>query len=347
MEAGGDQRDSQTAKRRFHSRTIRGVGCALLSVMLAGMILWGVAAIAYSDLPVWLRPVAAVLFGIVSVGLLVFPRRRRRGLPAFLILFVLLVGWWLRIPASNGRDWQPDVAVLAWAEIEANRVMIHNIRDCDYRTETDYDVRHYNRTFDLDRLRSADLYVVYWGSPMIAHTMLSFGFEGDEYVCISIETRKEKSEAYSTVKGFFRQYELVYVVGDERDLVRLRTNYRGEDVYVYRLRTDPEVIRKAFLDYLKEINALSQHAKWYNALTANCTTTIRGHTQPYAQRRWPSWKLIVNGYVDELAYENGAIDHGLPFAELKARSHINERAKTADKDPAFSKRIREGLPGCN
>ena len=145
----------------------------------------------------------------------------------FLAAFAVVLVWWLLMPPSNSRNWQPDVAVLPWADIQGNRVTIHNIRNCDYRSETDYTVRHYDKTFDLAKLKSVDLSLVYWGSPYIAHTMLSFGFEGDGYVCFSIETRKEIGEAYSTVKGFFRQYELTYVVADERDLIGLRTNYRG------------------------------------------------------------------------------------------------------------------------
>ena len=146
------------------------------------------------------------------------------------------------MPPSNNRDWQPDLATLAWAEIVGDKVTIHNIRNCDYRTETDFTVHHYDKTFDLSKLKGVDFFLVYWGSPKIAHTMMSFDFEGQGNVCFSIETRKEKGEDYSTVKGFFRQYELIYVVADERDLVRLRTNYRekgkGEDVYLYRLNSN-------------------------------------------------------------------------------------------------------------
>jgi hypothetical protein len=323
---------------------LRFVGRIVLALILAGMIGWGVLAVYYSNLPAGLRPVVAAVFGLGSIALLVFVRPRRRGLAAFLGVFLLLLAWWLAIPPSNDRDWQPDLAVLPYAEIEGNKVTVHNIRNCDYRSETDFDVRRYDRTYDLDKLRTADFYVVYWGSPMIAHTMFSFGFDGDDYLCISIETRKEKGETYSAVKGFFKQYELIYVIADERDLVRLRTNYRGEDVYLYRLRAKPDVVRNVFLSYLKHANSLKQQAEWYNALTSNCTTNIRGHARAYAATPW-DWRILLNGRIDEMAYENGRLDRSLPFAELKARCHVNERGKAADKDPTFSKRIREGLPG--
>jgi hypothetical protein len=338
------QADTRPRPRK-RSRLVALAGHGLLAFVLAGMIGWGVLAVYYSNLPVRLRPVAAAVFGLGSVALLVLARPRHRGLAAFLGVFVLLVAWWLAIPSSNDRDWQPDVAVLPYATIKGNRVTIHNIRNCDYRSETDFDVRHHDRTYDLDELRTADLFLVYWGSPMIAHTMISFGFAGDDYLCISIETRKEKGEDYSAVKGFFKQYELTYVIADERDVVRLRTNYRGEDVYLYRLRASPDTARKVFLKYLEHANGLAQKPEWYNALTENCTTTIYGLARPYAVRSWFSWRLLLNGYLDEMAYQNGALDRGLPFPELKTRSRINEAAKAADKDPAFSKRIREGLPG--
>jgi hypothetical protein len=263
----------------------------------------------------------------------------------FIGIFAVVLFWWLAIPPVNDRDWQPDLAVLPYATFNGNKVTIHNIRNCDYRTETDFKVSHYDKTFDLTKLNSADLFLVYWGSPYIAHTIFSFGFGGSDFLCISIETRKEKGEAYSAIKGFFKQYELTYVVADERDLIRLRTNYRNEDVYLYRLKAKPEAIRKVFLDYLREINSLKNTPEWYNALTDNCTTAMRGHTAPYNPHAKLDWRIIVNGFADQFIYEQKILDQSLPFAELKAKSHVNNRGRAADKDPHFSQRIREGLPG--
>jgi Domain of unknown function (DUF4105) len=324
-------------------------GKTLLWLVLLAMTGWGIFAIFYSNLPAAVRPFAAALFGLAAVGILVFIRPRRRGKLVFLVLFALLVAWWLTIPPSNNRDWQPDLAVLAWAEITGDKVTIHNIRNCDYRTETDFTCHYYDRTFDLAKLKNVDFFVIHWGSPSIAHTMMSFDFEGQGNVCFSIETRKEMGEDYSTIKGFFRQYELIYVVADERDLVRLRTNYReagkGEDVYLYRLNVRPEIARKVFLSYLGKVNRLKEQPEWYNALTENCTTSIRQHTMPYNPNARLDWRMIVNGYIDEMLYERKVLDTSMPFAELKKRSYINPKAQAADKDPAFSQRIREGLPG--
>jgi hypothetical protein len=224
-------------------------------------------------------------------------------------------------------------------------VTIHNIRNCDYRSETDYTVRHYERTFELAKLKSLDLILVYWGSPYIAHTMLSFGFQGDYFVCFSIETRKEIGEAYSTIKGFFRQYELTYVVADERDLIGLRTNYRGEQVYFYRLNESTGIVRKVFLDYLRKANSLKDRPEWYNALTDNCTDSIRSRKAPYNPGGRLDWRIIINGFIDEMLYERKAIDTSLPFPELKRRSLINERAEGLERSPDFSHLIRVGLPG--
>ena len=324
----------------------KGFGKVFVRFCLLAMAGWATVAILYSNLPDFLRPWMAGLFGIGSLIVLIGMHRNRRAQWGFLAAFAVALAWWLLMPPSNSRNWQPDVAVLPWADIQGNKVTIHNIRNCDYRSETDYTVRHYDKTFDLTGLKSVDLSLVYWGSPYIAHTMFSFGFEGGDFVCISIETRKEVGEAYSTIKGFFRQYELTYVVADERDLIGLRTNYRmGEDVYLYRLNASSDIIRKIFLDYLREVNSLKERPEWYNALTGNCTTSIRGHTAPYNPDARIDWRIIANGFLDEMLYERKTIDTSLPFKELKKRSLINERVKGLEKSPDFSRLIRLGLPG--
>jgi hypothetical protein len=333
---------SPSRLRRFVHFGLR----ALLWLALTVAGLWATLAIYYSNLPAgWLRALAAGIYLLMLIVVLTRMRRWWLARLVFLALVGVVVLWFLLIPPSNARDWQPDVALLPSADVNGERVTIHNIRNCDYRTETDYTVHHYDKTFDLAKLHSVDFYVVYWGSPWIAHTMMSFGFEGGDYVCFSIETRKEKGESYSAVKGFFRQFELTYVIGDERDLVRLRTNYRGEQVYLYRLNADLALGRSVFLDYLKQVNRLKERPAWYNAVTANCTTMIRGHTKPYAKDARFDWRMLVNGRIDEMAYERKSLDQSLPFQQLKARSLINDRARAADQDPAFSKRIRESWPG--
>jgi hypothetical protein len=325
-------------------KVLRGLVVVVVWVILGVATLWAAAALKFDVRIPWLRLPLGAVYGLEMVIVWIWVRR-----PWKLIItaagFVMVLGWWLSLQPSNNRDWLPDVAVLPFADINGDQVVIHNIRNCDYRTETDFDVHQYDRTFDLAALRTVDLYLVTWGSPHIAHTMVSFGFTNGDYVCFSIETRKEKGEAYSAVKGIFRQFELTYIIADERDLVRLRTNYRqGEEACLYRLQMTPEQGRTLLLDYLRRANELHERAEWYNALTDNCTIAIR--TQRAATDRAPwDWRMLLNGHLDELLYEHGTIATNLPFAELKKVSNINARAKAADQAADFSQQIRQGLPG--
>jgi len=320
----------------------------LVGLGVAAMTAWSAGAIYYSGLPgPRLRAVLAVTF-VAATGLafLLLPRRRRT-LAGFLVVFLVLLAWWLGTPASNNRDWQPEVAVTPWAAMDGDRIAIHGVRNFEYRTETNFVPRWEDRTYDLRKLDSADLIAIYWAGKAIAHIMLSFGFEGNDYVAVSIETRKENGESYSTLAGFFRQYELVYVVADERDVIRVRTTYRQpqEDVYLYRLRVPRENIRRVFLDYLRTMNDLRSHPRFYNTLTTNCTTGVLLHSRVNPQSVPRSWKVLLSGYLPDYVYELGRLDRTRPFSELERISRINERAHAADGDPAFSRRIREGLPG--
>jgi hypothetical protein len=310
------------------------------------LIAWGGGALYYLPLPDPLPLAVAAGYTLASMAIFFLGRTWKKAVVLFVLLFTLVLVVFLLQKPSNDRDWQPDLALLPSATIDGDRITIHNIRNCDYRTETDFTVQHDDKTFDLNALTSLDLFLVDWGLGSVVHTMVSFGFNNQEYVAISIEARKERGEGYSTLRGFFRQYELTYVVADERDVVRLRTNYRqGETVYLYRIQGDKALFREVFLDYFRSINQLTVRPAWYNALLSNCTSVLRGHTRPYYQKVFWDWRLLANGYADELAYEKGTLDTSLPFAELKRRSIINTKAKAADRDPDFSLRIRAGLPG--
>ncbi|MEW6272382.1 MAG: DUF4105 domain-containing protein, partial [Thermodesulfobacteriota bacterium] len=258
--------------------------------------------------------------------------------------FAAVLAWWASLRPSNDRDWAPEVARPPTAEVDGDALIVRNVRNFDYRTEADFTERWEERRYDLAQLEGVDLFLSYWGSPLIAHTIVSFAFADGQHLAISIETRKERGEPYSAVRGFFRKYELYYVVADERDLIELRTNYRGEEVYLYRLRVRPEVARHLLLDYVATINEIAREPRWYNALVENCTTGIRVHVQHVRGAQPWDWRLLVNGRVDELLYERSAIDTGLPFGELKQRSDVVARARAAGGDPAFSTRIRDGLP---
>ena len=318
-----------------------------LGIVVTGATLWGVGALYFSPLlPTAWRPYGAGVYAALTLLVFLCLPRRGRTAAGALVVFGILVIFFLRIPASNNRDWQPEVAHAPYATINGDLITIHEVRNFDYRTETDFTPRWETRTYDLRKLDSADIIAVYWGAKAIAHIMLSFGFEGKDYVAVSIETRKEKGESYSTIAGFFRQYELVYIVADERDVIGVRTTYREpqEDVYIYRTRAPLRNIRRIFLDYMKTINDLRDRPRFYNTLTTNCTTSILMHTRMNPESPPLSWKILLSGYVPDYLYELGRLDTTRPFAELERLSRVNARAHAADKDPAFSQRIREGLP---
>jgi len=332
--------------RRLLTRFIRWLG-ALVVLAIAG---WGALALALvgpgGDKGRLVLAAAYGAAGLAAVVALLFRRGMRLALPVFAVALVAIGVWWSSIRPSNERDWQPEVARLAYATIDGDLVTVHNIRNFDYRTETDFTPAYYVRTYDLNKLDSGELVAVYWMGPAIAHLFLSFGF-GDDRLAISIEARKEKGEGYSSAKGFFRQYELYYVVADERDVLRVRTNYRKdppEDVYVYPLRVPRENIRRVFLEYIHKMNELREHPEFYNTLTTNCTTAILMNTRVNPDSLPFSWKVLLSGYTPAYVYESGRMDQSLPFEELKRRSLVNAAAQAADQAPDFSRRIRAGLP---
>jgi len=324
-------------------------GLLVLWIALLAATAWGSAAL-WFDGPAT-QPLAVLLAGAYALATLVVlikVRPMRRAYAGALVLFALLLGWWLSIAPSNDRDWQPEVERLAYAEIDGDRVTVRNIRNFDYRSETDFTPAWYDKTFDVSKLQSVDLVAVYWMGPAIAHTIMSFGFEGGDHLAVSIETRKEQGEAYSTVKGFFKQYELYYVVADERDVIRVRSNYRKdppEDVYVYRLHGSIENGRRLFLEYIHQINRLKGKPAFYNTLTDNCTTGIWMNTRVNPGHPALSWKILASGYVPEYLHEVGRLAPGTPFDELQRKAHINARAQAADQAADFSRRIRIGVPG--
>jgi len=295
--------------------------------------------------PTVIRHGVGGLFVIGVVATLVAVRPLARKLGALAVLFALFTAFYATVQPSNDRDWSPEVARPPTGEVRGDTLTLHNVRNFQYRGDTDFTERWETRTYDLSAIEGADLFLSYWGSPMIAHTIVSWDFADAPPLAISIETRKERGEEYSAVRGFFREYELYYVAADERDLIGVRTNHRGEEVYLYRVRMSPQMARKLLLDYVATMNALATHPRWYNAGVDNCTTGIRMHVEHIsAQARPWDWRILVNGYGDQLMYERGNIDTELPFDELRRRSLIVDRAKAAGDAPDFSARIRDGLP---
>lgn len=323
----------------------RGIARGLVWVAALGIAAWGTLALWFAGPdPPLLRAALAMLVAAAALAVPIWTRTPGRAALRLAIVLATLLLWWSALWPSNHRVWAADVAQTPTAEIDGDRVVVHGVRSFSYRGPDHYTERWETRSYDLDALRGLDLFLSYWGSPSIAHTILSWEFEGGEHLAISIETRKERDEAYSALAGFFRNYELIYVAGDERDLVELRTNHRGEEVYLYRLATPAPRARALLLDYLREMNRLAVEPAWYNALTTNCTTSIFTHALRVAGELPRSWKILANGHLDEWLYERGIVNTALPFPELRSASHINQRARSADGQADFSARIRQRLP---
>jgi hypothetical protein len=317
----------------------------VISAVIVAIVAWSVAAI-WIDGPKN-RVLAAALCAVIAAGslvLMIVVRPWWWGCGAAVVSFVIVLAWWLSIAPSNTRDWQPDVARLPSAVIDGNLVTLRNVRNFSYPSATALVERWEKRTYDLDQVEGFDMFLSSWGAPGIAHTISSWEFSDGQYLAISIETRKVNGQDYSALLGFFRQYALYYVVADERDVIGVRAGPRGEDVHLYRIRGSPAVARALLLNYLAEVNELARAPRWYNALTHNCTTEIRHHVQQIGAGNPFDWRILANGYIDELGYKRHQINTSMPFAELRQRSDVTARARAAGDRGDFSRLIREGLP---
>jgi hypothetical protein len=323
----------------------RTCGHLFVCIILLVLVLWTVAALYFDIRVAWLRIPGIAVYLLALAAALVFFKGFWKRVAGCVACALVVMLWWLSLKPSNYANWQTDVSRTAWAEVNGDIVTIHDLRDCDYRAEFDYTCQWQTKQVNLDDLRGLDLFLDYWGSPWIAHTILSFDFGDGNYVPFSIEARKQVGQSYSAIRGFFRQFTLITVASTERDVVRLRTNYRkDEDLYLYHTTATIPFARSLFLDYIGLANDLHDHPKWYNAITDNCTTQI---FQLQAMRSQP-WKLaiLLNGKADEMSYKKGNLaTDGMPFDELKRRAYINPAAQAANDDPNFSARIRAGRPG--
>jgi uncharacterized protein DUF4105 len=334
---------------------------ALLLTLATG---WAAAALYFDLRTPWLRiPLPALYLLLDAAAVFLLPTFQARAIAVF-VGFLLVLIWWRSIKPSNDRIWQPDVAQTAWAELDGDIVTIHNFRQCEYRKEFDYDCSWVDKQVRLSEIRGVDLFITYWGSSWIAHPITSFQIGENDHVAFSIDVRKELHERFSSIRGFFRSYELYYAVSTEDNLVRLRTNFRrgakrqGEDVYLYRTTAGPDWSRLLFLAYIYRINELHTRAEWYNAVTSNCTTNIfneRNIADNFVKA--PSsplhkllnrfdWRILLNGKGDKMEYQRGDLETGgLSFVDLKRQAHINEVARQTNDPEGFSERIRRGRVG--
>lgn len=308
------------------------------------LILWGTLAIYYSNLP-WsaYRLALAIAFAVFSVWAVWLSRHRRMRV-AFTALFLGVVGWWISIAPSHDRNWRPDVAVMPRAIIDGDRIRLTGVRDFDYRSRDDFTARYEDREIRLSHLKALDFYVSYWSEGPVGHTFLSFIFDNAPPLSISIETRPEVGEGFAPIASLFKQFELIYVVGDERDIVGVRTNHRDESVYLYRLNTSAENARRLFLVYLERINELADRPEFYHLLSNNCTLNIVRYANAAGREGRFDIRHLLNGLIDSYLYHSGRVDTSLPFEELRRLSLINGPARAADGALNFAERIRAALP---
>lgn len=263
-----------------------------------------------------------------------------------LVLFIIAVVIMVSIltSPSNNRNWNDDQSILPYAQINDNFVSIYNIRNFTYTSTKDYSKNYYDKTFDLNKIKGV-WYVVepFSGIPGSAHTFLSFEFEGDQFVSISVEIRKEKGESYSPIKGLFNRYELMYVIADENDVIKLRSNHRKDLVYVYPIKTTNTKVRELFLEMIRRANYLKDNPEFYNTITNTCTTNIVKHVNTITPHRVPFFNLriLLPANSDKLAYSLGLIDTDLSFEDARKRYFINDRAQKYATSTDFSVKIRQ------
>ena len=321
------------------------VGRLLLTLLVAASALWGCLALWYqAPGGVWGKGAAAAVWAALCLGAMVAlwragPWRRRAGW-AYLIGLALLAGWWQTLAPSNDRIWADDVAKMLRGTVQGSTVTLENVRNFDWRTDTDYTVRWETRQYDLDKLVSVDMALSYWAGPAIAHTLVSFGFSDGRHVVFSVEIRKERGEQFSEIGGFFKQFELSVVAAEERDILYVRAGPRGESVYLYPVRMPERAMRELFLSYVSTANALVTTPRFYHTVTANCTTLVYRMVNAIVPGLPLDLRILLSGYLPEYLYDQGGLDARVPLDVLRERASIGPQAPPGDDPLAFSRRIR-------
>jgi hypothetical protein len=310
-----------------------------VALVVVPTTIWIALATHYRFRSPWLRWFAScVLFVVVGTSLAVLPLVPW-ALAVWLGLLTITLAWWFSLRPKSDGDWESGMEVLPRAEIVGDTLRVRQLRNFSYQTE-DKPIRRYEeRTYDLTKLSSLDYFLSHWAGPAMAHTLVSFGFDDGQFLCVSVEARRERWQSYSPIAGLFRTYQLIFVLGDERDIIRLRTNIRRDRVYMYRLRLPPEHLRRLLLDYVSRIERLAAAPAWYNSFSSNCTTNLFYQGRAPAPW-WMKFGIFLNGYSARTMYRLGYLSDSLPFKALQARSDIRERALAAGDATDFSQKIR-------
>ena len=326
---------------------VLGIAAALLqSLLIVVPAIWAGLALWYQAPGTRLKYGFMVLWAAFNVGLLIVLWQRSAGLAlaGFALVFAILLVWWRRIRPTNQRDWADDVAQITCGTIEGDLVTLRNVRNFDWRSNVDYIQRWETRTYDLNRLRSVDMIMSYWDGWAIAHMLISFGFDDGQYVAFSVEVRRQKNKTYSEIGGFFKRDGLSIIAADERDVIRVRTNVRGEDDYLYRIRMPLFAMRSLFLGYVEQADDLVDTPRFYNTITVNCTTLVYHMMKRIVGYLPWSYRLLFTGYLPAYVYGVGGLDQRYTLAQLKTLGRITDRAKQSNHSDTFSEDIRKGIP---
>ncbi len=319
---------------------------ALKALFISLLIVWSSLAVHFSNLP-WptVRTALGVILFLWSVWA-VWISHDRRMHKALGVVFLLVVIWFTSIRPSQDRPWRPEVAVLPRAEVNGDTVKLMNVRNFEFRSRDDFTPRYEERTVSISHLTSVDLFISYWSIGPVGHTFLSFNFDNAPPVSISIETRPEVGESFAPVSSLFKQFELIYIVGDERDLVGVRTHHRNEAVFLYPLRVSRTAAQDLFRVYLKRINQLYERPEWYHLLSNSCTVNIIRYANAIGRTGGWDFRHLLNGWIDRYLFSVGQVasDANIGFHEFRKRSQINDAAKAAKPGQDFSKAIRANLP---
>jgi Domain of unknown function (DUF4105) len=316
------------------------------TLIVAGAATWGALALWYK-VPGGRPLKSASVFvwsGFTLAVLAVLWQGMAAALLLFAAAFTAVLSWWLGIAPSDDRIWADDVARKASAVIDGSSITLQNVRNFDWRTRTEYVQRWEVRRYDLDRLISVDMILSHWTGPAIAHMLISFGFAGGDHVVFSVEIRRQKSQSFSEIGGFFKEFELIVIAADERDVIRVRTDARGEEAYLYRLQLPLAAMRSLFLGYIDEINSLARSPRFYNTITVNCTMLVYQMMKRIVGRLPFSYRLLFTGYLPTYVYRAGGLDRRYSLGELRERGRISERARRAGRGEDFSTCIRQGIP---
>jgi len=315
-------------------------------IFVFGFWLWCILAIHFIGLLGETLPfVAAGIFAAgVALALIFLPNRKRTAYCVLALGVGIIIGWMQKEP-SHDRKWVPSVAQLPRITTEGDQIRVYNIRNFDYRTTDDFSVRYYDKTFDLNKLETVDYILSYWdGLEAVAHIIISFGFDDGEYLAVSVETRLEQGEPQTGLGGFFKQYELIYILGDEKDLLRLRSNIRKEEVFLYPTTVSKNDVRIIFGMIIERINGIANEPEFYNTINENCRSSLARYFSAVLDvRRMPSpfdYRRLLSGYSDELLFENGWINSTRNFEDTKRLHHINQYVQDDGEGDDFSSKIR-------